>query len=141
MRRLRIYLTRAGLMSILQPDVTPSVGLLYLAAYVRRQFDVELRVTDQRAEAWSAVELARDIVEFKPDILGISYVTNVAYLITQIVDNVRLGLPDLLVVLGCLDEGKQRIESLDRIGTVALQVFVGVVERLVLSLQRLLHPK
>lgn len=98
--KMRIYLVRVGLLSILSPDVTPPVGLLYLAAHIRKRFDAEIRVVDQRCEGWSTERLLEDMDEFGPDIVGLSYMTDVVSVVRSIVSGVRRSNPGAFIVLG-----------------------------------------
>lgn len=100
MKRPRILLAHLGARDISQHNVTPPVGLLCLAAYVRERFDADLRVVDQRVEGWSTEDVAREAAAFEADIVGFSCATPSAYLLPDAVQSTRRGLPDALIVLG-----------------------------------------
>ncbi|MCP4641430.1 MAG: B12-binding domain-containing radical SAM protein [bacterium] len=80
--------------------MSPPLGLLYLAAYVREKFNLEIRLVDQRLENCSIDELARQVVEFEPDILGIGSVSAAGVLIPELTEKVRSACPDTLIALG-----------------------------------------
>lgn len=100
MKRLRVFLVNVGLRRRLYPLVTPPLGVLYLAAYIRSKFDADLRVVNQRLENCSADELTRRALEHKADIIGLSCATTSAYQLKPITEAVRQALPNALIVLG-----------------------------------------
>lgn len=100
MKRLRMFLARLGVRNTAQPHVSPPLGLLYLAAYIRQNFDVDVVIGDQRLTNWSTDQLAREIVEFEPDVVGLGCVTAAGYLVADVSKKVRSALPEALIVLG-----------------------------------------
>jgi radical SAM superfamily enzyme YgiQ (UPF0313 family) len=134
MRRLRIFLARAGFQDLNQLDVSPPIGLLYLAAYVRERLDVDIRVVDQRAEGISNKQLVQQAVDFEADVVGFNSVTCMAHLVPELVSLVRTGLPDALVLLGGPHASAFETKALEETGTD--MVVVGEGE---LSFQRILE--
>lgn len=80
--------------------VMPPLGLLYLAAYLRERFPVEIQIIDQRLEYLSQEQLVRKIVSFEPDIVGLGYMTPFAAITPGIVRAIREKRPDAFIVLG-----------------------------------------
>ena len=100
MSKLRIFLTCLGRNSIYFPGTTPPLGILYLAAYIRKCFDAEICLLDQRAENCSVDEVARRAIEFNADIVGIGLFTVYANTLPELTQAVRKGLPKALIALG-----------------------------------------
>ena len=80
--------------------VTPPLGLMYIAAWLRERFDLEIRLVNQRVEKWSSERLAKEIVAFDADIVALGCMTPSAYALPTITRGVREGLPKALIVLG-----------------------------------------
>jgi radical SAM superfamily enzyme YgiQ (UPF0313 family) len=127
MKRLRIFLTCLGRNTIKFPGTTPPLGILYLAAYLREHFDVDLRLVDQRAENCSTDELARRAIEFEADIVGISLLTSYAFTLQALTDAIRAGLPKSLIVLGGPHASSFGAKALEN--TVADAAVIGEGER------------
>lgn len=100
MKRLRILLTCLGRNSVVFLGATPPLGILYLAAYIRDRFDVDLLLVDQRAEDCSVEELARKAIDFEADVVGIGTLTSYAFSLPELTQAIRKGLPKALIVLG-----------------------------------------
>jgi len=79
---------------------SPPLGLLYIAAWLRDRLSIEIRVVNQVAEGWSSERLAREIIAFEPDIVGLSYMTPSSYALPEITKALRTALPETLQVLG-----------------------------------------
>lgn len=77
----------------------PPLGILYLASYLRHKIgDVELRIVDGCQKSYD--ETLKQVIEFKPDILGISFYTTLAEGAAQLSKDIRATLPHCWVVLG-----------------------------------------
>lgn len=97
---LRIFLVNVGLRPPLYPLVTPPMGLLYLAAYLRSKFDAAIHILNQRLENCPPAEVVRQAREFNADVVGFSVMTTTAYLLPDLVKQTREALPNALIVLG-----------------------------------------
>ena len=96
-----VLLVSVGCPTFRMPDVTPPLGLLCLASYLRRAIpDVRLAVIDQRATRVSVDEVVRQAVAFNPDVVGLSLLTPSAYLLPPLVEELRAALPKALLVVG-----------------------------------------
>ena len=80
--------------------VSPPLGLLYIAAWLRERFSVDIRVVNQRVEGWSSERLVKEMIAFAPDIIGLSCMTPSSYALPFITQALREALPEALQVLG-----------------------------------------
>lgn len=112
MKRLRLYLANAGLRSIAFPLVTPPIGLMALAAYLRRKFDLDIRLVNQRLENCTPAELIRRAAEFDADIVGISCLTTSAHHLPGLTQGMRQALPKALILLGGPYASSSGVEAL-----------------------------
>jgi radical SAM superfamily enzyme YgiQ (UPF0313 family) len=99
-RKLRVYLANIGLRKPLYPLVTPPLGILYLAAYLRECFDVELKLLNQKLFNTSNEEIAREAIEFGADVVGLGAITPTASGLGKITHLVRASLPKSLICIG-----------------------------------------
>ena len=96
-----VFLVAVGHPTLSLPDVSPPLGLLCLAGYLRREIpDVRLAVVDQRATRLSTDKIVRQALTFKPDVVGFSLMTPSAYLLPPLVEELRKALPKALLVVG-----------------------------------------
>ncbi len=77
----------------------PPMGILYIAAYLREKMpDIELSVVDGGRLGYD--ETLKKILEFKPDILGLSVFTLMANGAARLSREVKKLMPDVKVVVG-----------------------------------------
>ena len=100
MSRLRIALVSLGYRDINVPSATPPIGLLSIAAWVREKLPVELMVHDQRVGCDSVADVARKLLAFNPDVVGIRTLTPYAFQLNELTRALRAERPDCLIVLG-----------------------------------------
>ena len=100
MTRVRLFMVNVGYHTRMFPLVTPPIGLMALAAYLRQKFDMEIRLVNQRLDNPPTAEVVRQAKEFGPDVIGLSSFTTSAYLLPGIVRGLREALPDALIALG-----------------------------------------
>ena len=133
MKRLRLFLAAVGLRTRVFPLVTPPMGIMALAAYLRTKFDLDLMVVNQRLDNWSNDELARRAVEFEADVVGLSCLTTSAYMLGDITRKIRQGLPDALIVIGGPHASATRVQTLEQTNADAAVVGEGelVFEQLI----------
>ncbi len=79
---------------------TPPLGLLYLAAYLRERYTVDIAVVHQGIEHCSSEQLARKAIDFDADIVGLRCLTPSAHALPIITRAIRLARPRALIVLG-----------------------------------------
>jgi radical SAM superfamily enzyme YgiQ (UPF0313 family) len=123
MKRLRLFLANVGNRSLSYFLTTPPTGILYLAAYLRTKFELDICVVDQRAENCSVDELAAKAIAFEADVVGFSALTTSAYMLGDLTRKVRQGLPSALVVLGGPHPSAFGVEAM--VDTVADAAVVG----------------
>ncbi|MBN2159135.1 MAG: B12-binding domain-containing radical SAM protein [Spirochaetes bacterium] len=99
MRRLRIFLVHVGRRQPLL-NVTPPLGIMYLAAYIRSKFDVDIRLFNQKLDNTPNDECVRMIRDFNPDVVGLSVMTPNAHALPYLTGQIRRALPGALIVLG-----------------------------------------
>ncbi|MCK5862952.1 MAG: radical SAM protein [Candidatus Hydrogenedentes bacterium] len=80
--------------------VTPPLGLLYIAAWLRERFSLDICVVNQRVEGWSSERLVKEAIAFEPDIIGLGCMTPSSYALPGITEALRVALPNTLQVLG-----------------------------------------
>lgn len=100
MKRLRLFLVNVGERTFEYFLTTPPTGILYLAAYLRTQFDLDVQLLDQRAENCSVDEVVSRAVAFEADVVGFGCITTSAHLLGDLTRGVRDRLPNALIVLG-----------------------------------------
>jgi len=122
-RHLRLFLANLGHTTPLFPIVTPPLGILYLAAYLRTKFDLDIQLVNQRIDNCSSEELARRAIAFRADIVGLCALTPSAHFVGPVTKAVREGLPAALMVLGGPHPSAFRERALD--GTEADAAIVG----------------
>jgi len=71
--RKRVILVFVGPCGFFQ--ISPPVGLLYIAAWLRERFDLDIRIINQRVEGWSSERLVKESIAFKPHFMGLSSMT------------------------------------------------------------------
>lgn len=96
----RVLLIKA---TVVKPEVEgafPPMGILYVAAALRRTGDYEIRVVDTSFRGFRVAELEQRLREFRPDVVGISAITPEATSLHSIATEVKHHLPDTVVVAG-----------------------------------------
>jgi anaerobic magnesium-protoporphyrin IX monomethyl ester cyclase len=100
MKRTRIFLANLGLRTHMFPLVTPPMGLLSLAAWLRKCFAVDLMVVNQRLHNTPVSSLVKMAQSFEADIVGLSAMTTAAYLLEPVIREMRAAMPDVRIVVG-----------------------------------------
>ena len=99
-RPLRVFLVNVGLRLPLYPLATPPLGIMYLAAYLRERFDVEIKLLNQKVRNDSNEEIAQMAAEFEADVVGFGALTPTAWGLADMTRGVRDRLPNALIALG-----------------------------------------
>jgi len=80
-------------------QIYPPLGILYLAAYVRESLkDLEIKILDGYKEKRRA--LIKNIIEFNPDVLGISFTTQAATGAYKIINEIKERKKGIKVIIG-----------------------------------------
>lgn len=99
-RALRVFLVNVGLRRPLYPLATPPLGIMYLAAYLRERFNVEIKLLNQKVDNNSCQEIAQMAEAFQADVVGLGAITPTAHRLGELTQRIRGCLPESLVVLG-----------------------------------------
>lgn len=99
-KHFRLLLVAVGKRTVNFPAVTPPLGLLSLAAYLRQQFPVDIRVLDQRVDNVEPDSIIRYAIDFEADVVGFGTLTPWAYALPHLTLGIRQALPDALILIG-----------------------------------------
>jgi radical SAM superfamily enzyme YgiQ (UPF0313 family) len=127
MRRLRLFLANVTRPTFLNPQFTPPLGILCLAAYLREKLALDVQVVNRRAEGCTEGEIARRAIAFGADIVGLGCLTPSGHVIPALTKSVRDGLPRALIVLGGPHVSASGVKALE--GTAADAAVPGEGER------------
>ncbi len=100
MKRIRLFLVNTGMHTRPCPVVTPPIGLLSIAAYVRTRLPVDIMIVNQRLDNWTSDEVVRRATDFGADVVGFSSFTTAAHALPLFVQKTRAALPNALILLG-----------------------------------------
>jgi radical SAM superfamily enzyme YgiQ (UPF0313 family) len=99
MRPLKIFLASLGFRRTVLGTIPP-LGIMYLAAYLRAKFKLEIRIVNQKLNNIPDVEIVKQAKEFGADLVGLSMLTTNAYSLPYITSNLKAALPDALIAIG-----------------------------------------
>lgn len=100
MNKLRLFLLNLGLRSHVYPFNSPPMGALYLAAWLRKRFPLDIKIVNQRVENLSYEKVVRIAVAFNADIVGITVMTPFAHALPILISSLKSAKPDTKIVLG-----------------------------------------
>ncbi len=100
MKPLRIFLVNVGHRQPIFPLVTPPLGIMYLASYLRSKFNADIRLVNQKLNNIPNDQLVKEIVAFNADIVGLGAITPTAQHLPYITKQIRKALPETLILLG-----------------------------------------
>jgi anaerobic magnesium-protoporphyrin IX monomethyl ester cyclase len=100
MKKINVFFVMVGRGTILYSLVTPPLGIMYLAAYLRTKFDINIKLVNQRLDNLSNDDIIRQIQNFNSDIICLSYLTPAAHMIPYLTKNLKSALPDSLIIIG-----------------------------------------
>jgi len=84
---------------VLAESMWPPLGVLYLAAFLRDKMpEIAIKVTDGCRIGFK--ETLREVDQFKPDILGISFYTMTVYGASALARQIKKRFPGIIIVLG-----------------------------------------
>lgn len=126
MRRWRIALVSVANRAAFR-NISPPLGLLYLAAYLRAHVDVEIRVWDQRTSTRAPADLVREIAGFEPDLAGLTCLTPSAHLLGPTIRALREARPGVRIVIGGPHASAYGVDALVQTGADALVIGEGEV--------------
>ncbi len=98
---MNILLIKAKGLTSEHPSVTPPLGLMYIAGYLRNlNPSHRINIIDLRVRNLSSHKLAEIMEEFSPQVVGISAVTMEALSMHEIAAIAKATLPEAKVVVG-----------------------------------------
>jgi len=100
MKRIRLFLVNVGRRKVNYPQTTPPLGLMYLAAFLRDRFPLDIRILNQRLSNCSDDTVVREAIAFEADVVGLGVLTPFAYNLRNIAKGIRAALPKTLIVAG-----------------------------------------
>lgn len=100
MKKKRICLVNTGRRTLYSSLVSPPMGILYIAAYLRDRLPADITVINQKLDNIDEDTLARRIASLKPDIVGLSVMTPSSWILPFISARLRELLPEVLIVAG-----------------------------------------
>ncbi len=90
---MKILLIKSGNLTTRAKGITPPLGLMYIASYIKERRNDEVKILDIRLYKEPLKEVYNTINEFQPDLIGISAITleapamyQIAHLIKQVTD-------------------------------------------------------
>ena len=125
MKRVRVFLARLGRIPSNYYAVCPPLGILYIAAYARERFDLDIRVFDQRVEDCPPESVVAQAAAFGPEVIGLSAFTSAAHVVAQVARELRQALPNALILLGGPHASASRGQALENGGADAAVVGEG----------------
>ena len=96
----RVLLVNVGHLTPGMDNVSPPLGLLYLAAQARQALGAEVRIVDQRGNDFTQDEVVRQILDFNPDVVGMRCLAPDRSYLNVLVQALRASLPMALLVAG-----------------------------------------
>ena len=97
--KMKILLIKSGNLHTRAIGITPPLGLMYIASYMKAARGDEVRIFDIRFYKEPLKEIYRIISEFEPDIVGISALTLEAPALYQIAHFIKMAA-DIPVIVG-----------------------------------------
>ena len=80
--------------------VVPSLGILYIAAYLKKYTTHQIKILDLQLEEKSQSEIQAYLIKEKPDIVGITTITFLMIDIIQLINLIHSTLPETKIILG-----------------------------------------
>ena len=116
---MRILLIKASYYYYYNRGVSPPLGLMSLASFLReKEKDVKIKIIDTRVECKKEGEIKKAVMDFKPDIVGISAITVEAQKMHSIAKEVKEVSRNIPVIVGgphpsCYPEEVMKDENID----------------------------
>lgn len=117
---LRVLLVNVGIRPRFYPLVSPPLGIMYLAAWLRDHMDVEPRLINQRLNNLSNEAIVAAAADFEADVVCLGALTTAAHRLKPIVAGIREKLPNALVLQGGPDASARGKVALEESGADAL---------------------
>jgi len=98
--KTRILLVKSRSLVSKIRGVTPPMGVMYLAAFLRHNLPVEVRIADTKFMEHPHLELSRTLAVFRPQIVGISALTAEAHFALETAQLTKAFDPRIAVIFG-----------------------------------------
>lgn len=95
-----VLLIKSRNLSRIESGATPPIGIMYLASYIREKRKDEVKLLDLLFSNSFTNTIQEIMNEFKPDIVGISAITNEAETLHKIAKLIKSIRPDTKIVVG-----------------------------------------
>jgi len=117
MNACRIVFALLGRRTLDDNSTLPPMGIMSIASWLRGRLPgLDIKLLNQREENCSTEEIARRIIDFKPDIMGLSALTNSALAMGRVVGFVNSACPGVTTMIGgphvAAVGGKSALESI-----------------------------
>ena len=99
-RPMRVLLIKSFSLLSKVTAASPPLGVMALAAYLRREAGADVRILNPRFSEKPLDELRRTLGEFKPHLVGLSALTAEAHVMHLMAREVRAAAPDALLAAG-----------------------------------------
>lgn len=138
---MKILLIQPGLPKNLKmaPQCAPPMGLMCLAAYLRENRPQDtIRILDMQVNWLEPEDIAKDIIHFSPDVVGITSMSVHAPVMHKIASLVKSRLPKSVIIVGgphaaAAPENILKDENIDAVapgeGEITFLEFVNAVEK------------
>ncbi len=93
-------MVHAGRRAQVAQSLSPPLGIMSLGAYLRATFNAEVRIMDQLLDNSFNQQLVKKIVDFNPDVVGLSAMVPTAHNLPDLTRMIHAALPQSLVLLG-----------------------------------------
>lgn len=101
MKKCTIVLALISRRTLDDNSTLPPLGLMSIAAWLRSRIPgLDLKLINQREDNCSVADIARRIVNFQPDIVGLGSLTNYALAMGRVVELVNAACPGVLTMIG-----------------------------------------
>ena len=97
---MKVLLIKSGNLTTRSAGITPPLGLMYIASYIKQKRNDMVRIFDIRLYKKPLREIYSIINEFRPDLIGISALTIEASALHQIADFIKQFINTPIIVGG-----------------------------------------
>ncbi|HON58857.1 MAG TPA: radical SAM protein [Smithella sp.] len=97
---LKILFANIGFRKPLHPLVSPPLGIMYLASYIRSKFDASILIINQKLHNEPNDSIINTAKDFAADIIGLSVMSTAAYNLPYLTKKMKAALPKSLIILG-----------------------------------------
>ena len=83
-----------------QQGVSPPLGILYIAAYLKSTGRYEISVIDAQAEDLTHQQVGERVHQLNPDVVGITAMTFTLIDVKMVMEEIRKRVPNIPIVVG-----------------------------------------